>query len=396
VDNQIGFVSAVSTELDVDEALRALVAQIDSQPGAPGFDYVTVFVSRHFALQARHISKTLRKALKPQVLIGCSAEGIIGYDHELESRPAIALMAARLPGVELKAFALQPEGMETILDDADLFLQAVGAPAHPKLFILLVDPFSTNMDRTLTLFNSFHAEVPVVGGMASGAQAPGQNALFVNNQVLNGGAVGVGLAGKIEVDVVVSQGCRAIGPTFTVTSAQQNMIHSLDGSPALAQIQRFIANLGYEERVLVQNGLLVGRAIESEADALGRGRFLIRGIVGANQRTGSVAIGDRVRPGETIQFHVRDATTAREDLEMMLSPQTLFGPASGALLFSCNGRGTHLYQEPDGDLTTIRQFLGPIPLAGFFCAGEIGPIAGENFVHGHTASLVLFRPAAEE
>ena len=109
-----------------------------------------------------------------------------------------------------------------------------------------------------------------------------------------------------------------------------------------------------------------------------------------------VAIGDRVRQGETVQFHVRDATTAREDLEMMLTPQTLFGPASGALLFSCNGRGTHLYQQPDGDLTTIRQFLGPIPLAGFFCAGEIGPVAGENFVHGHTASLVLFRPVAAE
>jgi small ligand-binding sensory domain FIST len=78
---------------------------------------------------------------------------------------------------------------------------------------------------------------------------------------------------------------------------------------------------------------------------------------------------------------------------MMLTPHALFGAPSGAFLFSCNGRGTNLYNEPDGDISAITSFFRGIDLAGFFCAGEIGPIGGKNFLHGHTASLALIRPS---
>ena len=166
----------------------------------------------------------------------------------------------------------------------------------------------------------------------------------------------------------------------------------LDGKPAMARIQDVIEELPEKDKMLLTNGLFVGRAIDSSRDMHGRGDFLVRGVVGIDRKTGAIAIGDFVESGESIQFHLRDAETAKEDLEMMLTPHSLFGAPSGAVLFSCNGRGTRLYDHPDGDISAINSFFEGLPVAGFFCAGEIGPIGGKNFLHGHTASLALIRP----
>jgi len=170
------------------------------------------------------------------------------------------------------------------------------------------------------------------------------------------------------------------------------MIYAIGGEPPLPHIQSLIEQLDATDRALLNNGLFVGRAIDPTKVELGRGDFLVRGLMGVDHESGAIAIGDYVRAGETIQFHLRDASTATEDLEMMLTPQMFFDPPSGALLFSCNGRGTRLYPHPNGDIQTIQGVLGGVDLAGFFCAGEIGPIGGKNFLHGHTASIALFRP----
>jgi small ligand-binding sensory domain FIST len=207
------------------------------------------------------------------------------------------------------------------------------------------------------------------------------------------GLVGVALGGAVQVDVIVSQGCRPVGPVFQVTSARNNIIDSLEGEPPMERIGGVLESLDESERELLRNGLFIGRAIDSTRETLGRGDFLIRGVIGADSRTGAIAVGDMIENGERVQFHLRDARTAREDLEMMLTPHALFGAPSGAFLFSCNGRGTNLYSEPDGDISAINSFFRGIDLAGFFCAGEIGPIGGKNFLHGHTASLALIRPA---
>jgi len=230
--------------------------------------------------------------------------------------------------------------------------------------------------------------------MASGALRPLGNTLFVNDRLTQQGAVGVALSGALEVNVVVSQGCRPIWRPFRITAAHRNVILGLEGRPPLAWLQELIPELPEEDRLLLQNGLFVGRAIKPQTETLGRGDFLIRGVMGVDQDSGAIAIGDSVIEGETIQFHLRDALTAQEDLEMMLIPQMFRDPPSGGLLFSCNGRGTRLYDHPDGDISVIQRSLENIHLAGFFCAGEIGPIGGANFLHGHTASLVLFRPPA--
>jgi small ligand-binding sensory domain FIST len=326
-------------------------------------------------------------------MIGCCADGVIGPQHEIEDEPAVAVVAAQLPGVEVQPFHISgPDAME--LARAPSRLDDYYQPARDTSGIVMIaDPFSTPIERVLDSFNMMCDGVPIIGGLASAARAPGENRLFMNDAVMKDGMVGVGLSGPVQLDVIVSQGCRPIGPVFTVTDAKNNIIDALGGEPPMERIGAVLEALEENDRELLRNGLFIGRAIDSSKEVLGRGDFLIRGVLGADSRTGAIAVGDVIKNGERVQFHVRDARTAREDLEMMLTPHALFGSPSGAFLFSCNGRGTHLYSEPDGDISAINSFFRGIDLAGFFCAGEIGPIGGRNFLHGHTASLALIRPS---
>lgn len=393
---QMEFASAITTEPDVERAVEAVITQTQAQLRGDTVDFTLVFLSPHLRLVASIVSEQLQTALQPGILLGCTAEGVIGRGREVEREPALALVAGRLPGVTVAPFSLQSMVWETTLGDPVIFRQTLGVPTSPNLFVLLADPFTTPMEAVLSAFNSFYPEVPVVGGMASGSPRAGGNALLLNEELLTNGAVGLAMSGPVEIDVVVSQGCRPIGRPLVVTEAQDNVIVSLDGATPLTHLQHLWAELTAAEQRLLQQGLFVGRAILPDQAGLGRGDFLIRGVIGLDQERGALVIGDRIEPGETIQFHVRDATTAAEDLEMMLAPQLLFDPPAGGLLFSCNGRGTRLYDHPDGDVSTIRNVIGQLDLAGFFCAGEIGPIGGQNFLHGHTASLALFRPQQVE
>jgi len=311
----------------------------------------------------------------------------------LENRPAITLVAARLPGVEVFPFALNRDDWDALEDDAR-FCELVTAPEEAQLFLLLGDPYTLPTERVLRAFNQCYPGIPMVGGMASGGATPGGNTLILNERAFNSGAVGVALSGDLAIDVVVSQGCRAFGPMFTVTQVQGNVISGLNNAPPVPQIENLIEQLSDEDRELLRNGLFVGRSIGAPRGSLGRGDFLIRTFMGADRANGSIVVADYLRTGETIQFHLRDQFTAKEDLEMLLMPQVFDTPPSGGLLFSCNGRGTRLYDHPNGDIATIQSVLGGVNIAGFFCAGEIGPIGGKNFLHGHTASMVLFRPSS--
>jgi small ligand-binding sensory domain FIST len=214
--------------------------------------------------------------------------------------------------------------------------------------------------------------------------------------ILDGGAVGVALSGAFEVDVIVSQGCRPVGRPYRVTAAQKNILIGLEDRPPMVCLQELFDALPQRDRELLKNGVYLGRAIDPARQELGRGDFLIRGVMGGDRERGFLAVGDYVSEGEAVQFHLRDAHTAAEDLEMLLLPQALLSRPAGAFLFSCNGRGTNLYDHPNGDVSLIQNALGGVPLAGFFCAGEIGPVGGRNFLHGHTASLAIFRQRDSE
>ncbi|MBD3334269.1 MAG: hypothetical protein GF355_02030 [Candidatus Eisenbacteria bacterium] len=386
------FASAVSTATTVESAVSELFSQVSLDLEGRPVDLALVFYSPHHEAATRRLSGLLRETIEPRLLVGAMGNGVIGRGREVEGGPAVTLLAGHLPDVSLLPVHLHPADWEKLLDDDDAFAGQFVTCDKPRLILLLADPFSTPIDPLLESFNALFPGVPMIGGLASGAGRPHAKSLLLGDQVLAGGALAVAFEGPLEVDVVVSQGCRPVGEPFTVTQSRDNVIVSLEGKPPLVRIQDLISGLSMEDRAILENGLFVGRAVSPLRDQLGRGSFLIRGVTGADQRSGAIAIGDLIEPGETIQFHLRDAETAREDLEMMLSPQALFNMPRGGLLFSCNGRGTHLYDHPDGDIGTLHKVVGDIHLAGLFCAGEVGPVGAQNYLHGHTASMVFFRP----
>ena len=389
--SEMSFVSAIASHSDVEQVLDDLLDQVGMETL---IDVAFLFVSTYFTNDIDDIVTRLQSELKPGVLLGCTAEGVIGCEKEIESEPAISLVVARLPGVQITPFMLQPGSSEwhRMLLSPGEFCRTVDVPADAQLVILLADPFSIPMDDVLHAFATCYPGIPMVGGMASGALRPNGNVLIANDFLTRQGAVGLALSGNLSVDLIVSQGCRPIWRPFKVQSAHRNMIYNLEGRPPLAWLQDLIPELSDEDRALLQNGLFVGRSIDPARDEMGRGDFLIRGLMGIDQENGAIAIGDSVMEGETIQFHLRDVITAQEDLEMLLIPQMFRQPPSGGLLFTCNGRGTRLYDHPNGDISIIQNSIQNVRLAGFFCAGEIGPVGNQNFIHGQTVSLALFRP----
>ncbi len=391
MENKMLFASASTIEEDFKDAINSLTTQISDQMGDRPIDLAVIFISPHFKPNAAEIGKTLRSALKAGIFIGCTADGVIETNEEIEDAHAISLLTASMPGVELTPFYLTHSGWDKTLEKRENFYHTIPSIKDVKLFMLLADPFTTPMDQVLQSFNHFHTGIPIIGGIVSGSRGPNQSILFFNDQVFNAGAVGITFSGTFEADIIVSQGCRPIGDPFKVTEAKENVVISLDGMSPLVCLRKLFPQLPPEDQELLQKGLFLGIAVDPGKEKLGRGDFIIRGVMGIDDQRGTMAIGDYIHKDDMVQFHVRDAETAKEDLELLLSPQTFFTPPQGALLFSCNGRGTHLYDHPNGDISTIQKAIGKVNLAGFFCAGEIGPIGGKNFLHGYTASLVLFR-----
>jgi len=386
--------SACSQRADGVEAARETAARVRAALGEGVVDLALVFFSPHHVRVAAEVAGALRAALDPGCLMGASAHGVISREHEVESGPALSLLAARLPGVTVSPFVLMNEFWQEAPGDAHAFAQACPGVHGAELVLLMADPFSLDVERVLAGFNRHATGVRVVGGMASAAGRPNSNALILNDWTAGEGGVGVALRGAIRCDVIVSQGCRRIGPPMEVTRASRNLVLELDGQPALERIEQVLQSLPPGEQQRLERGLYVGRPVGPAAE--GRGDYLIRNLLGADRERGVIAIGDLAREREKLRLHVRDAETAREDMELLLSPQSFDSRAEGALLFACNGRGTGLFGKPDGDIAPLQEALGGVPTAGMFCAGEIGPVGPRNFLHGHTASIAILRggPAA--
>lgn len=384
------FAAALSTATRIETALDEVCSRASDQLAAKP-DLAIVFFSPHHAAKADTIAGEIRRRLSPGCLLGSTGESIVGGNREIEGEAALSLWLAALPKVSLHAFDLHfersPEGGAVSGWPDNL---PATWPAGSAL-VLLADPFSFPADWLLERLNEDQPGVPVLGGMASGASSPGHNRLLINDRVLDAGAVGVLLHGPVDIQAVVSQGCRPIGRHYVITKAEQNVILELSGKPPLVHLQELFETLSPRDQQLLQTGLHVGRVINEYQERFERGDFLVRNCLGADRETGALAIGDFVRPGQTVQFHVRDAQTADEDLRELLGQS---GTAAGALLFTCNGRGTRLFDHPHHDAGVLRELLGPIPVAGFFAQGEMGPIGGKNFLHGFTASCALFRPRA--
>jgi small ligand-binding sensory domain FIST len=391
------FASALSTHTDSDVAFRDVVRTVREGLGGAQPDLVACFVSHHHGAAIESLGSRLAEALDAKALIGCTGEGVVGSAHEIERGSGLSVWAGVLPNTSVKPFHAQAE---RITDDTLRFtgMPEAGDAARASI-LLLADPFSFPAHPYLEALNAELPGVPAIGGMASGGQGPGQNLLFTEKGLVDGGAIGLVVEGDVEVRAVVSQGCRPVGKPFVITACKENLVLKLSGKPALQALMETVQSLEPADQKLIQRGPFLGLALDAQKSRFERDDFLARGIVGFEKDSNAVAVADdSIRSGMSVQFLVRDGASASEDLTHLVRDRIgrITEPAAtGALLFCCNGRGTRMFKRPDNDIGCLRAGLETeIPAAGFFAAGEIGPVGRRNFLHGFTASVALFQQRA--
>ena len=384
------FASALSEHPDPAEATGEIIGTVLEQLGTEP-DVAAVFASPQHRDAFGDMATAVNRMLRPSVLVGTTAVAVLGGAREVEDAPAVGLWAGRL------AARPRPIRLEATRTPSGIALQGLSASTFEPgdALLLLADPFSLPVDAIIDALAELEVpgrdhetlSVPVVGGLASAAGTPGGNRLVLDDEVMSSGGVGVVLPGGVATTTVVSQGCRPIGDPMIVTRAEGNLVIEIAGRPALDRLDDLVRAADPEERSLLASGLQIGIAIDEHRATFERGDFLVRSVVGADRRQRALAVGDRVEVGTTVQFQVRDAVAADEDLRAMLADAT----GDAALVFTCNGRGQRLFGEPDHDARVVHDTLGSPALAGMFCAGEIGPVGGRSFVHGFTASVLVFR-----
>ncbi|CBN57294.1 MULTISPECIES: FIST signal transduction protein [Kamptonema] len=413
--SEMQWVSALSTRPSLEAALKEVVEQ--AQQGLQGpADLGLVFISSAFASEYSRLMPLLQEYLPAAAIAGCGGGGVIGMNRggiteEVEGTPALSLSLARLPGVKVKAFHIAAEELPDMDSPPDTWVEQIGVSAQEQpQFILLADPFSSKINDLLQGLDYAYPGSAKVGGLASGNGMGRSAALFCNYRLYREGTVGVALSGNIVLETIVAQGCRPIGQPYRVTEGERNILLGLEEQESLDQrtgsgrkqspleaLRDLISTLSEEDRQLAQHSLFVGVVRDEFKLKLDQGDFLIRNLLGVDPKVGAIAIGDRVRPGQRIQFHLRDARTSAEDLEMLLARyqrEAPFNPVAaraGALMFSCMGRGEGLYGEPSFDSRLFSRYLNNIPLTGFFCNGEIGPVGGSTFLHGYTSVFGICR-----
>lgn len=413
------FAHAVSAHPEPSVAADQLSAQLADALG-PEPDLVILFIAGGLVASAPSLAARVREHLRPGRLLAVTASGVIAGETELERRPAVSAIGARLPGIDV--LPITDTEVMSLADDPRAGIEALrsrSTKTHAATF-LVADPFSVPVNGILPGLNAAHGhgfeasdeDAPVLfGGLASGAETPGGNVIVLDDQVTHQGAAGLALFGDIRCDMAVSQGCRPIGDDRVVTASRGNLVLELGGKPALGVVKSIVAGLGEDDRKLLGGGLFLGRAINDHKQMLGRGDYLIRNVVGADEQSEAIAVADVIPPGRSVRLHLRDATTATEDLELLLDAQRLYDRPDGMMLVSCTGRGERFFGRQNHDAVAIQRAFLPqesgveaaksgesiapndrlVPLAGFFAAGEIGPIGRQSFLHGFTSCLACFR-----
>ncbi len=373
------FASALSQSLGADRAIGELADRLREQLGEARPDLLCLFASAELAASAPQLGSLLAREFPGALLVGCSAQSVLGDGREIEGAPALAAAAASLPGVRLEPFHLEAARLP-------------GAPlpedAH---WLLLADPFSAPLTELLPLLDRRFPRGAKLGALASGAEQPGETALFLGDAVLRSGVIALALHGDLALDTLVAQGCRPVGQPMFVTSAEGNRLAAVDGRPPLETLRELYAAAEPAEQRLYQHSLFLGVEMRAGETRYGQGDYLVRNLLGSDER-GALFVATDLTECRVVQFHLRDAEAADADLDQRLARyRALATKPAGVLLFSCLGRGQGLYGVPDHDSRALAAALGPLPVSGFFANGEIGPVEGRTFLHGYTSALGLFR-----
>ena len=385
--------SVTSSHQDgVIECLSEINSVMDNEP-----DLVVVFASPKNVNLLHDLNKRIDDRFNDCTILGCSGLGIIGNGQELEQKDGIAMAAATLPGVTVTPFHISSNN----LPDGDAppeeweSLVGVTRESNPE-FILLGDPFSSQCENLLMGLDYAFPESMIIGGLSSGGQQSGLNSLFLDSDTFTEGIVGVALSGNIEIDTIVAQGCKPIGEPMRITRCNHNLLEGIDDKPPLEVLRNLFSGLSGSDQRLFHHSLFLGIVMDPFNETPGMGDFLIRNILGSDEVSNRLMVGSYLKEGQIIQFHLRDSMTSSANLQQMLNTYSTdsshIPKGSGVLLFSCLGRGQYLYEEPNHDTNMFSETVGGLPLTGFFCNGEIGPVGASTFLHGYTSSFGIIRP----
>jgi len=386
---------------DLPSAVREAAAQIRAKLEGATPDLAVIFCSAGFLDVYEEFPALVKTELGARVVLGTTGMGVIGVGREVEERPAVSISAGVLPGVEIAPFHVDAENLEQLDVSPKRWSDFLGVdPEGTMNFLLFGHPFTIPIDDLVSALDQAFPLGRKVGGLASGGQTPNTMALFLGDKMITEGAVGAAFWGDLDFDVIVAQGCRSIGPTMKVTKAAGSDIYEVDGEQAYSRMMAILNSLSEKDRMLARRALFVGvamKAHESQGQVQYDGGYLVRNVMGADPATGVVRVGHGFQPGQTIRLQVRDALTAEQELSSMLERYKAGKPSltgAAAFMFQCNGRGTNLFADEGHDARIFKEGLGPIPLAGFFCNGEIGPVGEVTYIHGYTSSIGILRPRA--
>ncbi|MEN9234027.1 MAG: FIST C-terminal domain-containing protein [Gloeomargarita sp. DG02_1_bins_92] len=385
------WLNALSTQVSLERAIQEVTAQVR---GIGTADLAILFISDTFASEYSRLLPLFHEYLSVRCLIGCGGRGIIGSladgtAQEVEGKPALALTVVRSPGLQVQPFVLSPQQLPDLDSPPQAWVDLIGVePTGTPHFILLADPATSQITDVVQGLDYAYPRSVKAGGLVG-------DGLFYQDQWVRQGLVGVALSG-VRAEAIVAQGCRPIGEPYRVTRGERNIILGLEDRTPLQVLQNLIQNLDENDRELAQSGLHIGVVGDEFKQELTQTDFLIRNLLGIDPRHGAIAIGDRVRPGQRVQFHLRDAQTSTADLQQLLANYVRRHPEPplGALMFACLGRGEHLYGRPNVDSHLFQSYLPGTTLAGCFCNGEIGPVGDTTYLHGYTSVFVLWYAGA--
>ena len=389
---EVTFSTTLSTDPEAGVAEERTVAALLAElGGAP--DLLLVFCSRHYGDALHGLGERLGRATGARALAGGTGVGVVGAGQEIEARPALALFGARLGETRVQ---IEHVSARATADGGALFR---GRPqierTHRAGMILLANPASFPAHLYLPELSDEFEGVPVVGGLIN----PEPGLLWSGSKCHTQGALAITLEGEVQIEPIVSQGCRPVGDPLVVTACRGPVIEKLRGRRAQEVLLETLAGLSERDRELFRCGAHIGLAVDPTLSRFQAEDLLVRNLRGVDPRRGWLIVADHsLRAGMSVQFMVRDAAGASRDLEEHLERVRRHPtPArTGGLLFTCGGRGASLFPTLHHDASTIERHLGPgFPLAGMFCAGEIGPVGGRPYLHGFTASLAYLRSAED-